>query len=72
MNITMIGMITFPDEHGEWAAQTALRILDGEEPSSIPVVTNKRGVLMVNVGIADDLGIQLSPDTIKNAERIFQ
>jgi len=55
------------DEQGEWAAQTALRILDGTPPSDIPLVENQRGFLYVNLDIAGKLGIVFPPATLRNA-----
>jgi len=54
-------------EQGEWAAQTALRILDGTPVSEIPVVENRKGNLILNLGIADKLGVVFAPSLLKNA-----
>jgi len=63
----LIGFIKATEEQGEWAALTALRILDGTSPSDIPLVTNKKGSIYVNLIIADKLGVVISPDLLKNA-----
>lgn len=54
-------------EQGEWAAQTALTILDGTQVSDIPVTQNKKGELIVNLVLADKLGVIFSPSILKNA-----
>ncbi len=64
---TLIGLTKVTEEHGEWPAQTALRILDGTKPTDIPQVTNKKGKLYVNLKIADKIGIVIGPELLKNA-----
>jgi hypothetical protein len=54
-------------EQGEWSAQAALQILDGTPPSSIPVAENKKGQLIVNLELADKLGVVFAPSLLKNA-----
>jgi ABC-type uncharacterized transport system substrate-binding protein len=55
-------------EQGEWAAQTALDILDGTPVSEIPVVENKKGDLILNLSLADKLGVIFTPSLLKNAK----
>ena len=59
-----------PQEQGSWAAQAALRILDGEKPQDIPMAQNKQGCLFVNLSIADKLNIILSPSQLRHAKVI--
>ena len=54
-------------EQGEWSAQTALSILRGTSPSDIPVAENKKGQLIVNLDLADKLGVVFAPSLLKNA-----
>ncbi len=54
-------------EQGEWSAQAALAILDGTSPADIPVTENKKGQLIVNLDLADKLGIVFAPSILKNA-----
>ena len=54
-------------EQGEWSAQTALSILAGTPVSDIPVTENKKGEMIVNLQLADKLGIVLAPSLLKNA-----
>ena len=56
------------EEQGEWSAQTALSILDGTPVSDIPVAENKRGELILNLDIAEQLGVVFSPSLLRNAE----
>lgn len=64
---TLLGLTKVTEEHGEWPALTALRILDGTKPSDIPQIANKKGRLYVNLKIADKIGAVISPDLLKNA-----
>lgn len=70
MKFALLGITKIPEEQGEWQADAALKMLDGAAPSSIPLVKNKRGKLMVNLTLADKLGIVFSPSILKNAEVI--
>lgn len=70
MPYELIGILKYPQEQGEWAAATALRIIGGESPSEIPIVTNKKAKIHLNMQIAKQLDIKLSIDLIKNAHLI--
>jgi hypothetical protein len=57
-----------PEEQGEWAAGAALKILDGTPVSDILIEQNKKGRLILNLDLADKLGIVFPPSVLKNAE----
>jgi hypothetical protein len=57
-------------EHGEWGGNTALAILKGAAPASIPFTANKKGELVINVRIAKKLGITPSFETLQGAKII--
>lgn len=61
MHVALIGVGKLPEEQGRWAAQAALKILDGVPPSRIPLTYNKEGQLYFNRVIADHLGIDKAP-----------
>jgi hypothetical protein len=69
-NDSLISLTKIPEEQGEWSASTALTILNGTRPSDIPIVTNKKGMLYVNLKIAEKLGVIIRPDLLKNAQII--
>jgi hypothetical protein len=69
-NDSFISLSKIPEEQGEWSASTALLILNGTSPSDIPSVTNKKGMLYVNLKLAEKLGVIIKPDLIKNARII--
>lgn len=57
-----------PEEQGEHAARTALRILGGEKPADIPLVENRRARLMVNLRLAQAAGVTVPLSVLKTAE----
>ncbi|MEI8349795.1 MAG: ABC transporter substrate binding protein [Candidatus Omnitrophota bacterium] len=68
--LALLAVMKVPQEEGEYAAFTALRILDGEKPSSIPIVTNKRGDLYLNLKIAEKLNAVFPPSMLRSAKMI--
>lgn len=60
------------EEQGTWAAQSALKILDGTSPKDIAVARNKEGKLIVNVRVAKALGIDFSYDIIETADKVIE
>lgn len=56
--VSLIGVVKSPEEQGRWAGQAALRILDGVQPSDIPLSYNRDGDLFFNPRIAKSLGIK--------------
>lgn len=55
-------------EQGKYAAEVALRILDGEKISDIPIVKNQQGWVMVNARISITSGIDVPADILDVAE----
>jgi hypothetical protein len=64
----LLTVARIPAEQGEWAAQTALRILDGTPVSDIPVARNKKYDLVLNLDIAQQLDVVFSPSMLRNAD----
>lgn len=63
-------LVTFAnkaEEQGEWAAETALKILTGISPSEILITTNKKGKIYLNMKLAKILGIKFPIDLIERA-----
>lgn len=71
MPFSLLAVAKVPQEQGEYAARTALRILDGERPSGIPIVTNKKGNLYLNLKMAGKLNIIFTPSMLKSADEII-
>ncbi len=66
-NYTLIGLMEIPEEHGEWPARAALKILDGTPPSAIPTVKSGKGDLVLNLRLAEKLGVVFTPTLLRNA-----
>lgn len=59
-------------EQGEWAAGAALEVLAGRSPADIPLVRNERGQLIVNLSMAEALGVTFPLETLQAATVIGQ
>jgi ABC-type uncharacterized transport system substrate-binding protein len=64
----LITLAKLGQEQGEWAAQTALNILDGAPIATIPEAENKQGQLILNLHIAEQLDAVFTPSMLRNAE----
>ena len=67
-------LLVFPKdavEQGEWAATTALQILQGVSPQSIPITTNKRTTPMMNSEMARNLQLEIPRELIQGGAAIF-
>ncbi len=58
------------EEQGEYAARTALEILNGKSPAAIPVVANHKARTWLNMKIARSMGIKFPMDLIENSTLI--
>lgn len=70
MPYSMFAMTKIPEEQGEWAAQLALSILDGEKPANLPVVSNRRWNLYVNPDLLAKAGITLPANLINKSVKV--
>jgi ABC-type uncharacterized transport system substrate-binding protein len=67
MPVSMVGLIKVAEEQGEWSAVTALKILDGASPASIPIAQNKKASVSLNAKLAAKAGIVFPAALLKNA-----
>lgn len=67
VRFSLLGNVKIAEEQGWWAGKTALRILGGEIPQSIPVTRNKEATLYLNMGFANKLGIKFPVDLLERA-----
>jgi ABC-type uncharacterized transport system substrate-binding protein len=68
MKLSVLGYTTKPEEQGEWAANTALRVLNGENIKNIPIVVNKKANIYINTTLAKKLNIVFPFELIDYAE----
>ncbi len=57
-----------PEEQGEWAAKTVLQILDGRSVDQIPMTTNKQAKLIVNMDMAEAIGVVVPISVLRTAK----
>jgi ABC-type uncharacterized transport system substrate-binding protein len=73
--ISDYAMITYakvPEEQGQWAADAALRILDGQSPADIPVTQNSQGTLVINAKIIQSSGLDVPFEIIQSANKVIE
>jgi ABC-type uncharacterized transport system substrate-binding protein len=66
----LIDYAKLAEEQGELAAGIAMNILEGKSPKDLPIVSNKKGQLYVNMAIAKKLGVQFPLEMLKAAKVI--
>ncbi len=68
----LISYVKVPQEQGRWAAQTALKVLNGAEIRQIPITRNKEGQLIVNQQLAQQLGMAIPPEIRDAADQCIE
>lgn len=71
----LIGYTKLPQEQGEWAAKTALKILGGASADDIPISRNRQGRLILNARIAEGLGegaMTELGDILQSADQVIE
>jgi ABC-type uncharacterized transport system substrate-binding protein len=63
----LIACANMGEEQGAYLGNTALRILNGERPEEIPLATNKKAKIILNMKLAETLEITFPMDLIENA-----
>lgn len=71
MPYTMLGLTKVPEEHGEWAAKTALEILDGIEPSRIPIIPNRKWDIWINPSLLKTTAVQLPKKLLQKGKKVY-
>ncbi len=67
---SLITIAKIPEEQGWWAAEQALKILDGVKPEDIPETQNMQGELFANMEVAERLGVVFSAEILQAATLI--
>ncbi len=71
MPYAMLGLTKVPEEHGEWAAQTALLIMRGVSPASVPIVPNRKWDIWVNPTLLGVANIQLPKALMQKGKKVY-
>lgn len=69
---TFLGYTRSAQEQGRWAAQAALKIINGTPVSDIPVSQNVEGNLIVNLKVAKAAGLRVPRSFLSKAVRIIK
>ena len=72
MPYAVFGITNKPSEQGEYAAHTALMILDGTNPSEIPIVANRQWNIYVNTSLMEQAGVKIPASILDKAKDISQ
>lgn len=64
----LLGFLQVPEEQGQYAAKTAIRILKGQAPDSIAIVNNQQVNATVNLDLAEKLEIVFDIDFLRNVQ----
>jgi putative ABC transport system substrate-binding protein len=73
-NVERGGLATFSVDYkqlGYGTADLVIRVLKGEEPGSIPVLTFKGEQLYLNADAAKKMGVNLSPELVSKAVKVY-
>lgn len=70
MPYALLGYTNMPEEQGEWAAATALAILNGAHISGIPVASNRRWDIWINEALLTATQIELSDLLLRSAKKL--
>jgi ABC-type uncharacterized transport system substrate-binding protein len=71
MPYAMLGLTKVPEEQGEWAARTALHILAGANPASIPIVPNRKWDIWVHTALLETAGIRIPKPLLQKAKKVY-
>jgi ABC-type uncharacterized transport system substrate-binding protein len=67
IHYVLLGQAKVAEEQGWWTGNTVLRILEGTPVRDIPIVRNQQSTLIVNMKLANKMGIKFFPDIMENA-----
>lgn len=70
MPYSMVGVTKVAEEQGEWAAKSALHILEGMSPSSIPIVANNRRDIWINRDILSAANVELPDGLLRKGKKV--
>ena len=65
IHYTLLTYSKVGEEQGEYAAKTALEIIDGKSPQDFPVVANKNAKIYLNMKLAKRIGVKFPVELIE-------
>lgn len=72
VSLVVVSYVDNPLEFGEYAGHTALEILRGRDPSSIPMSESQRTRIYINMNLAKKLGIRFPMSLIERANFVAE
>lgn len=69
---TFMGYTRSAHEQGRWAAQAALKIINGTPVNDIPMSQNVEGNLIINLKVANASGIKVPKSFLRKAVRVIE
>jgi ABC-type uncharacterized transport system substrate-binding protein len=72
MPYAVFGLTKVAKEQGEWAAQTALKILQGAKPADIPITENRQSQAWINTTLAEKVGFMIPEELKSNCKKISE
>jgi len=67
---SVLGLTKIAQEQGEWAAKTALNILQGASPSSIPIIPNQHWDIIINDKLLKNININIPDYILLNSKKV--
>ena len=70
MPMAHLGYTKISEEHGQWAGDAAVAILDGMSPSQIPLATNRQWDAWVNPAMIERGGLTIDERLLRRAKTV--
>jgi ABC transporter substrate binding protein len=67
VKFSVLGFFSLAEEQGEYVANTALKILEGQKPVDFPIISNHKARIQVNMKLANKLNIKIPVDILEMA-----
>lgn len=71
-NLALVSFSNVAQEQGFWAADKALKILQGTSPAAIPIERNTQGKLIINAKIIEASGLEVPYEMVGIADQIIE
>lgn len=71
VEFSLMGLTKVAEEQGRWAATTALKILAGAEPNSIPIIPNRDWDMYINASMLARTPIELPQYIILKSKMVY-
>ncbi|MDM8515285.1 ABC transporter substrate binding protein [Desulfobacterales bacterium HSG16] len=69
-DFSMVSITQVIEEQGEYAAEVALKILEGANPDDFPIIANRKWNIYINKPLLEKVGIKIPRDLLHKAERV--